>query len=124
MALNDRDPKANMGGSASARSRAPAAKVLKSSLANTRVANKLIGALIGSSIAAAIVATAASATVDFNALQAGDLLVHIPAIAGNASFAMVATAGTAPAAAVVGDLYLAIRVIGMDSDIGTAPPLI
>lgn len=124
MALGDRDPKANLGGSASAPNRAPAAKVIQKGLANTRVANKLMGALAGSSIAAAIVATAASATVDFAALQVGDLLVHIPATAGSASFAPVAAAGTAPAAAVVGDLYLAIRVIGMDSDIGTAPALV
>jgi hypothetical protein len=124
MALGDRESKANLGGSASAPNRAPAAKVLKKGLANTRVANKLMGALAGSSIAAAIVATNVSTTVDFAALQVGDLLIHIPATAGNASFAVVAAAGTAPAAAVVGDLYMAVRVIGMDSDIGAAAPLV
>lgn len=124
MALGDRDPNANIGGSNSATNRAPAAKVLQKGLANTRVANKLMGALVGSSIAAAIVATNVSTTVDFAALQKGDILVHIPATAGNAAFAVVAAAGTAPAAAVVGDLYLAIRVIGMDSDLGAAAPLV
>jgi len=63
----------------------------------------------GSSIAAVIVATSVSTTTDFGALKAGDKLVHIPAVAGNADFESVVTAGTKPSAAVVGDLYIALR---------------
>lgn len=62
-------------------------------------------------IPAAIVAAHVSATTDFAALAVGDLLVHIPAVAGNAVFETVATAGTKPSAAVVGDLYIALRKI-------------
>ena len=61
------------------------------------------------SIPLAVVATSTSATTNFAALAVGDLLVHIPATAGNAVFETVATAGTKPSAAVVGDLYIAIR---------------
>jgi hypothetical protein len=60
-------------------------------------------------IPAAIVAAHVSATTDFSALIAGDLVVHVPATAGNAAFFTVATAGTLPAAAVVGDLYIVLR---------------
>lgn len=61
------------------------------------------------SIAAAIVATATSTTTDFAALKVGDQLIHIAAAAGNANFETVATAGTKPSAAVIGDLYIALR---------------
>ena len=60
-------------------------------------------------MAAAIIATSTSTTTDFAALKVGDLLIHIGAAAGNASFESVATAGTKPSAAVVGDLYIALR---------------
>jgi hypothetical protein len=59
---------------------------------------------------AAIVATSTSTTTNFSALIVGDLLVHIPATAGNAAFETVATAATKPSAAVVGDLYLVVRL--------------
>lgn len=58
---------------------------------------------------AAIVATSVSTTVDFAALAVGDKVLHIPTTAGNSSFMTVATAGTLPAAAVVGDMYLVTR---------------
>ncbi len=58
---------------------------------------------------ALIVATSVSPTVNFGALTVGDVVVHIPAVAGNSNFLTVATAGTLPAAAVVGDLYIVIR---------------
>lgn len=58
----------------------------------------------------AIVAAHVSTTTDFQGLLVGDLLVHIPATAGNAAFETVATANTKPSAAVVGDLYLVIRL--------------
>lgn len=61
------------------------------------------------SIPAAIIATNVSTTIDFAALAVGDLLVHIPAVAGNSIFETVATAGTKPSAAVVGDLYIVLR---------------
>lgn len=57
-----------------------------------------------------IVATSVSATTNFQGLIPGDLLVHIPATAGNASFETIVTANTKPSAAVVGDLYLAVRL--------------
>jgi len=59
---------------------------------------------------AVIVATQTSTTHDFAALQKGDLLVHIPATAGNCSFETIAVNGTKPSAAVVGDLYLQLRI--------------
>lgn len=67
----------------------------------------------GMSIPAAIVAAHVSATTDFAALQVGDLLVHIPATAGNAAFEAIVTAGTKPTAAVVGDLYVVLRAFSV-----------
>lgn len=61
------------------------------------------------SSAALIVATSVSPTTNFASLAVGDKVIHIPATAGNASFLAVVTAGTLPAAAVVGDLYIAMR---------------
>lgn len=60
-------------------------------------------------IPVAIVAAHISSTTDFAALVVGDYVVHTPATAGNSAFFTVATAGTLPAAAVVGDLYVVIR---------------
>lgn len=61
-------------------------------------------------IAAVIVATNVSTTIDFAALAVGDKIIQIPATPGNADYlAAVATAGTLPEAAVVGDLYLVLR---------------
>lgn len=60
-------------------------------------------------IPAAIVAAHTSTTTDFAALQVGDFVVHVGATAGNAQFLTVATAGTLPVAAVIGDLYLVLR---------------
>lgn len=67
------------------------------------------GAQNAAFIAAAIVATSTSTTTDFAALAVGDKLIHIPASAGNSNWAAVSVAGTAPAAAVIGDLYIALR---------------
>lgn len=58
---------------------------------------------------ALIVATNVSTTIDFAALRVSDKVLHIPATAGNSNFLSVAVAGTLPAAAVVGDLYVVIR---------------
>jgi hypothetical protein len=60
-------------------------------------------------MAALITATNVSTTIDFGALKVGDKVVMIPTVAGNAAFFTVATAGTLPAAAVVGNLYLVLR---------------
>ncbi|SRR6266851_527756 len=67
-------------------------------------------------IAAFIVATSVSATVDFGALKVGDKVARIQqtVTATQTGFYTVAVAGTLPAAAVVGDLYIVIR--------GFAPP--
>lgn len=82
--------------------------------AANEIADKLnkadaLWAQIARTAAACIIATATSTTTDFASLAVGDLLVHIPATAGNAAFETVATAGTKPSAAVVGDLYIALR---------------
>ncbi len=71
----------------------------------------------GWSCPAAIVATSVSATTNFGALKVGDLVLHIPAVAGSAIFYTVATAGTLPAAAVVGDLYVALRAFAQPAAI-------
>ena len=108
-------PKDNIGGNNSAPNRAPAQRVIASALANARVANALIAAL-GGVATFSIVAAHTSATTDFGILLPGDLLIHIPAVAGNAGFEVVVTAGTKPSAAVVGDLYLALRTVNLDAN--------
>ena len=103
------------GGTTTSPNRAPAAKVIAGALANNRVATALIAAL-GSSSTFAILATSTSTTANFASLQVGDYLVHIPATAGNVSFETVAVAGTKPSAAVVGDLYLGLRIVNLDAN--------
>jgi hypothetical protein len=62
-------------------------------------------------IAAVLIAAHTSATTDFAALEAGDILLTIPAVGSVATalFETVVTAGTKPSAAVVGDMYIALR---------------
>jgi short subunit fatty acids transporter len=110
------------GGKVTAPNRAPADKVIAGALANNRVAQALIAALGTSYVAATIVATATSTTTNFASLAVGDLLIHVPATAGNTSFETVATAGTKPSAAVVGDLYVALRVVNLDANNPLIPP--
>ena len=88
------------------------AKRMMIALADQVAGNEVAGILNNGSwgIPAAIVAAHTSATTDFGALLPGDLLVHIPHTAGNAAFESVVTAGTKPSAAVVGDLYIVIRL--------------
>lgn len=94
----------------SAPNKASTRKVLESGLANKRAATDLINQMGSHYIAAAITATAVSQTTDFGALAVGDLVVMIPATAGNADFiGPVATAGTLGQAAVIGNLYIALR---------------
>lgn len=64
-----------------------------------------------------IVATSTSATANFSSLKVNDLLIHIPATAGNASFEKCVTAGTKPSAAVVGDLYIQLRTLAPQAPI-------
>lgn len=80
-------------------------------VANAINANTTLSAQSSWSIPAAIVATSVSQTTNFAALKVGDLVVLIPATAGSAVFYTVATAGTLPVAAVVGDLYIALRAV-------------
>ena len=68
--------------------------------------------LFSKRIARTIVATSTSTTVDFSSLIVGDVIVVIPASAGNTIFLTCATVGTLPAAAVVGSLYIVIRTNG------------
>jgi len=87
---------------------------LTKSDAGNEVANALNNALAQSSqnpwcLPAVIVATNVSQTIDFGALAVGDLVVHIPASAGNAQKLVISTAGTLGVAAVVGDLYIVLR---------------
>jgi hypothetical protein len=112
----------NSGGNVSAPNRAPAAKVIAGALANNRVAQALIAALGSYSISYSVVATNVSTTVNFSGLQVGDYLLHVPVSPGSAQFAAVIAAGTAPFAAVVGDLYLALRVVNLDYNNPIIPP--
>jgi len=112
----------NSGGNVSAPNRAPAAKVIAGALANNRVAQALIAALGSYSISGSIVANNVSTSVDFGSLLVGDYLVHIPSSPGGAQFAAVVANGTAPFAAVVGDLYLVFRAINLDSNNPITPP--
>lgn len=88
-----------------------AAKRVLTALASQKAGNEVLTQLNNSAwgVAAAIVAAHVSATTDFAALLPGDLLIHIPATAGNSNFQLIVTAGTKPSAAVVGDLYIALR---------------
>ena len=59
-----------------------------------------------------IVATNVSTTIDFSSLLVGDRVVALAAGAGGAANGyVIATAGTLPAAAVVGSSYLVFRTL-------------
>lgn len=70
-------------------------------------------------LAGAIVATSTSTTTDFTSLVVGDKVLVVPVAAGTPAnttgtyFLTVATAGTLPAAAVVGNLYIVIRSVSL-----------
>lgn len=66
-------------------------------------------------LVAAIVATSVSQTVDFGALKVGDKVVMIPAVAGNADFISPGVVGDLGQAAVIGNLYLVMRALVLDS---------
>lgn len=107
-----------------AQNRAPAQKVLRSALANKRVADNVNQQLSGWWQPAMIIATSTSQTVDFGALAIGDIVAHIPAVAGSSSFRSITTAGSYGAAAVVGDLYIVHRLGNLDADNFQLPALI
>jgi hypothetical protein len=109
-------PLQNSGGTTTSPNRAPAAKVIAGALANNRVAQALIAALGNWTIASAVVATSTSTTTNFGGLQVGDYLLHIPASPGNVQAGIVAVAGTAPFAAVVGDLYVDLTPVNLDAN--------
>lgn len=70
--------------------------------------NALAGASF-QAIAALIIATNVSQTIDFGALKVGDQVLMIPAVAGSADLITITTAGTLGQAAVVGNAYLVLR---------------
>lgn len=78
-------------------------KVVETALANAAL-------LVSHYITMAKLATSTSATTDFAALAVGDRVLHVAVIGSLVTFASVVTAGTNPeGAAVVGDLYIALR---------------
>lgn len=66
-------------------------------------------------IVAAIVATSVSQTTDFGALLVGDQVLMIPATAGSADLITISTAGNLGQAAVVGNIYVALRSFVADA---------
>ncbi len=64
-------------------------------------------------VAAAIVATNVSQTVDFGALKVNDQVLMIPATAGNADLITISTAGNLGQAAVVGNIYVVLRPLDL-----------
>jgi len=107
----------NHGGELSAPNRAPAAKVIAGALANSRVAQALIAALGGWSIANAIVASGVSPSAPaFAGLKVGDYVIHIPSSPGNVQAAIVVTAGVCPMTPISGDLYLDLQAVNLDSN--------
>lgn len=92
---------------------------IKYAVADAGVGAELVAAVNGAAasaaashvVAAAIVATAVSQTTDFAALKVGDLVAVLPAVAGDTTFiGPIAVDGTLGKAAVVGNLYIALRV--------------
>lgn len=99
-----------------------AVQKLITAAADLKLGNQLADAVVLAagathSLVGAIVATNVSQTVDFGVLAVGDVVVHIPAVAGNSKFVVCATAGDLGTAAVVGDLYLVVRAKAAASDV-------
>ena len=88
-----------------------AKRVLEVALANRSVKAEVVSAFGSHAIAAAIVATSASATVDFADLIVGDLVIAIPALSGGSMFEVVVAPATKPSSAVIGSLYLVLRAL-------------
>jgi hypothetical protein len=77
----------------------------------TAIDNGLAGSFEGFATVTAVVATSTSTTTNFSGLLVGDLVMILPAVAGNAQFVTCATVGTLPQAAVVGSLYIVMRAV-------------
>ncbi len=87
-------------------------RIIEVALANRVAKNELVAAIGSHTTVMCAVATSTSTTVDFGALKVGDFLIRIKAGAtGGALFDVCIADGTAPAAAVVGDLYMAVRLV-------------
>jgi hypothetical protein len=88
-----------------------AAKRVVTALAKQEDGNEILSAInnMAWGCPAMIIAAHVSSTTDFSALKIGDIVIHIPATAGNSSFSQIVTTGTLPVAAVVGDLYVVKR---------------
>lgn len=87
-------------------------RVIEVALANRAAKNELVSALGSHTVVMAKLATSTSTTTDFGALKVGDWLIRVKAGAtGGALFDVCVADGTAPAAAVVGDLYVALRAM-------------
>jgi hypothetical protein len=87
-------------------------RILEVALANRVAKNEMVSAFGSHAVVLCVVATSTSTTVDFGALKVGDFLVRIKAGAtGGALFDVCVADGTAPAAAVIGDLYIALRLV-------------
>jgi hypothetical protein len=114
-----------VGPGSSAPNRAPAKKVLEKAIANQRVADNVNAQLSGWWQPAMIIATNVSQTIDFSALQVGDIVVHIPVAPAitDSEFLKVTTAGTLGQAAVVGDLYMVQRQGNLDAGLFNPPGL-
>ena len=74
----------------------------------TKDMNKKLTELNNIGLRDIIVATSTSTTTDFGSLKVGDKVMYLPAALGEARFFTVATAGTLPAAAVSGALYVVL----------------
>lgn len=86
-------------------------RILEVALANRSAKNEMLEAVGSHAIVMCKEATDTSTTVDFGDLKEGDILIQIEAVAGTVLFDVVVADGTAPSAAVVGDLYIGIRAV-------------
>lgn len=103
---------------------ADAVKRLMVSLASADAGNEVANAIQAGAavaaqspmcVAAAIVATNVSQTVDFAALKVADNVLMIPATAGNADLITISTAGNLGQAAVIGNIYVVLRPLVLDA---------
>ncbi len=78
-------------------------------LANSINKGENVSAQTSHTLAALIVATNVSQTIDFGALKVGDKVLKVKVADGTAAWLTIATAGTLGEAAVVGDTYMVLR---------------
>jgi len=75
---------------------------------STKVMNKKLTEMNNIGLRDLIIATGVSTTVDFGSLKVGDIVLDVKPALGEAKFMVVTTAGTLPAAAVSGNLYVVL----------------